>query len=59
MVKIIIIKAQLKKKEKRKVGRPGMLGESWEAWDLDWCRKSKSDVAGFGEDKKKFLSFTY
>ena len=59
MVKIIIIKAQPKKRKKEKWGGPGMLGESWEAWDLDWCRKSKSDVAGFGEDKKKSLSFTY
>ena len=56
MVKIIIIKAQPKKKKKKgKWAGPKMLWESWEAWDLDWSRKSKSDVAGFGKDKKKNL----
>ncbi len=59
MVKKIIIKAQPKKEKKKKWAGLGMLWESWEAWDLDWCGKSKSDVAGFGEDKKKSLSFSY
>ena len=44
------------KKKKKKWAGSGMLWENWEAWDLDWCGKSKSDVASLGEDKKKKIS---
>ena len=62
---IKIIKTQQKKEngsdspQKKKWAGLEMLWENWEAWDLDWCEKSKSDVASVGEDKKKSLSFNY
>ena len=57
MVKIIIIKAQSKKKENRRDLKCYEGVESHEIW-ID-VGKSKSNVAGFREDKKKSLSFTY
>ena len=57
MVKIIIIKAQSKKKESGLDLKCYEGVERHEIW-ID-VGKSKSDVAGFREDKKKSLSFTY
>jgi hypothetical protein len=57
MVKIIIIKAQPKKKESGPDLECYERVERHEIW-ID-VGKSKSDVAAFGEDKKKSLSFTY
>ena len=58
-MKIIIIKAQPKKKKKES-GPDLECYERIERHEI-WIDvgKSKSDVAAFGEDKKKSLSFTY
>jgi hypothetical protein len=60
MMKIIIIKAQPKKKKKKKSWLDLECYERVERHEI-WIDvgKSKSDVAAFGEDKKKSLSFTY